>query len=125
MKSGFLDKLVSRLDRVEPGEIQQIVTRLIQEKGFLENVFEALHEGLIILDLSGKILFLNRAACRFFGLDSSSLGEKIHTKIRGLDSISLTATKQSISRDIEIFYPDHRLLNFYLAPIDDPVHQEL
>ena len=66
VKSGFLEKLVSRLDRVVPGDVQQIVTRLIREKGFLEKVFEALHEGVIILDPNGVIGFLNRAACRFF-----------------------------------------------------------
>jgi len=126
VKSGFLEKLVSRLDRVEPGEIQQIVTRLIQEKGFLENVFEALQEGLIILDPDGKIMFLNRAACQFFGLDlADSLGEKISTKIRGIENISLKGSKQSVSRDIEVFYPEHRRLNFYLSPIDDPKNHEL
>ena len=126
MKSGFLEKLVARLDRVEPGEIQQIVTRLIQEKGFLENVFEALQEGLIILDPDGKIMFLNRAACQFFGLDpSDALGEQIATKIRGIENVSLNGSKQSVSRDIEVFYPEHRRLNFYLAPIDDPKNFEL
>ncbi len=126
MKSGFLDKLVARLDRVEPGEVQQIVTRLIQEKGFLENVFEALQEGLIILDPDGKIMFLNLAASRFFGVDpSDSLGEKISSKIRGLENISLQDSRQAVSRDLEIFYPEHRLLNFYLSPIDDPKNHEL
>jgi len=126
VKSGFLEKLVARLDRVEPGEIQQIVTRLIQEKGFLENVFEALQEGLIILDPDGKIMFLNRAACQFFGLDpSDALGEQIATKIRGIENVSLNGSKQSVSRDIEVFYPEHRRLNFYLAPIDDPKNFEL
>lgn len=126
MKSGFLEKLVARIDRVEPGEIQQIVTRLIQEKGFLENVFEALQEGLIILDPDGKIMFLNRAACQFFGLDpSDSLGERISSKIRGIENISLSTTTQAVSRDIEVFYPEHRLLNFYLSPIDDPKNHEL
>ncbi len=126
VKSGFLDKLVARLDRVEPGEVQQIVTRLIQEKGFLENVFEALQEGLIILDPDGKILFLNRAACQFFGLDpSNSLGEKLSSKIRGIDTIPLKSSMQAVSRDIEIFYPEHRQLNFYLSPIDGPKNHEL
>lgn len=126
MKSGFLEKLVARLDRVEPGEIQHIVTRLIQEKGFLENVFEALQEGLIILDPDGRILFLNRAACQFFGLDpADSLGQKISSKIRGIENIDLNASKQAVSRDLEIFYPDHRRLNFYLAPIDNPKNHEL
>lgn len=126
MKSGFLEKLVARIDRVEPGEIQQIVTRLIQEKGFLENVFEALQEGLIILDPNGKIMFLNRASCQFFGLDPlDSLGERISSKIRGIENISLGTANQAVSRDIEIFYPEHRRLNFYLSPIDDPKNQEL
>ena len=126
MKSGFLEKLVARLDRVEPGEIQHIVTRLIQEKGFLENVFEALQEGLIILDPDGKIMFVNHAACQFFGLNpSDSLGERLSTKIRGIENVSLNGSKQSVSRDIEIFYPEHRRLNFYLSPIDDPKNHEL
>lgn len=126
VKSGFLEKLVARLDRVEPGEIQQIVTRLIQEKGFLENVFEALQEGLIILDPDGKIMFLNRAACQFFGLEpADSLGVKISSKIRGLETLSPSLASQTVSRDIEVFYPEHRLLNFYLSPIDDPKNHEL
>lgn len=126
VKSGFLEKLVARLDRVEPGEIQQIVTRLIQEKGFLENVFEALQEGLIILDPEGKIMFLNRAACQFFGLDpADALGGMITDRIRGMDSISLDGSMLAVSRDIEIFYPEHRKLNFYLSPIDDPKNHEL
>ncbi|MDP4624242.1 MAG: ATP-binding protein [Akkermansiaceae bacterium] len=126
MKSGFLEKLVARLDKVEPGEIQQIVTRLIQEKGFLENVFEALQEGLIILDPDGKIMFINRAACSFFGLDASdALGDNIASKIRGIESVTAADTRQAVSRDIEIFYPEHRHLNFYLSPIDDPKNHEI
>lgn len=120
VKSGFLEKLVTRLDRVVPGDVQQIVTRLIREKGFLEKVFEALHEGVIILDSKGEIGFLNHAACQFFGLDSDeSVGEFISDKIRGLDWASLAKPGRTISRDLEIFYPDNRYLNFYLAPIDD------
>lgn len=126
MKSGFLEKLVARLDRVEPGEVQQIVLRLIEEKGFLENVFEALHEGIIILDSDGCIQFLNHAASRFFGLEpSKSLGQKISNIIRGLENIDLMTDVLTVSRDIEIFYPEHRKLNFYLSPIDPTKNHHL
>jgi PAS domain S-box-containing protein len=119
MKSGFLEKLVSRLDRVEHGEVQQIVTRLIREKGFLEKVFEALQEGVILLDPQGVIEFVNQAACRFFGLDPErALGEPLATQVRGLDWRSLGRPGKTVSRDIEVFYPENRFLNFYLAPID-------
>lgn len=120
MKSGFLEKLVARLDRVEHGEVQQIVTRLIHEKGFLEKVFEALQEGVIILDPQGVIGFVNQAACGFFGLDpEKAVGEHLSTQVRGLDWKSLVKPGRSISRDLEVFYPENRFLNFYLAPIED------
>jgi PAS domain S-box-containing protein len=120
MKPGFLDKLVSRLDRVDPGEVHQLVTRLIREKGFLTKVFEALREGVIILDSEGVIDFVNPAACQFFGLDSQrATGEKIASQIRGLDWSNLAKPGRIISRDLEVFYPENRYLNFYLAPIED------
>jgi len=119
VKSGFLEKLVARLDRVEPGEVQQIVTRLIREKGFLEKVFEALQEGVIILDPNGVIGFVNRAASRFFGLDPQRAeGEHLSSQVRGLDWKILGKPGRTISRDLEVFYPENRFLNFYLAPIE-------
>ncbi|MEX1049511.1 MAG: ATP-binding protein [Akkermansiaceae bacterium] len=120
MKSGFLEKLVARLDRVVPGDVHQLVTRLIREKGFLEKVFEALHEGVIILDPAGDIDFLNHAACQFFGLKvERATGQHISSQIRGLDWATLGKPGRTISRDLEVFYPENRYLNFYLAPIDD------
>ncbi|MEI7928335.1 MAG: PAS domain-containing protein, partial [Verrucomicrobiales bacterium] len=120
MKPGFLEKLVARLDRVEPGEVQQILARLIREKGFLEQVFEALLEGVILLDPEGTIAFVNRAACRFFGLDrEKAVGEPLSEQVRGLDWDSLAKPGRTVSRDLEVFYPENRFLNFYLAPISD------
>jgi PAS domain S-box-containing protein len=118
VKSGFLEKLVARLDRVESGEVQQVMTRLLREKGFLEKVFEALHEGVIVLDAAGIIGFINQAACQFFGLDpAKATGELISSQIRGLDWDTLGKPGRTISRDLEVFYPENRYLNFYLAPI--------
>ena len=67
MKPGFLDKLLARIDRIDPAEARQLLDRLVREKGFLEQVFEALHEGVIVLDEDGEISFINGAACRLFG----------------------------------------------------------
>ena len=123
MKSGFLEKLVERLDRVEQGEVRQIVKRLIHEKGFLEKVFEALQEGVVLLDPEGEIEFVNQAACRFFGLDPArAVGAAIATQVRGLDWNNLIRPGKVVSRDLEVFYPENRFLNFYLSPIDDEEH---
>ena len=44
MKSGFLDKLIEKMDRVDPEEVQRYVLKAVQEKGFLENVFDTCDE---------------------------------------------------------------------------------
>jgi nitrogen fixation/metabolism regulation signal transduction histidine kinase len=120
VKSRFIQKLMTRLDRVEHGEVQQIVTRLARENSFLENVFEAMQEGVILLDIDGVIGFVNGAAGRLLGIDpEASIGERLSAKVRGLDWSTLGRPGRTVSRDLEVFYPEHRFLNFYLAPIDD------
>ena len=45
MNPGIIDRLIDRLDKLEPEEIQSLVLRAVQEKGFLERVFDVLREG--------------------------------------------------------------------------------
>jgi PAS domain S-box-containing protein len=118
LKPGFLDKLLARIDRIDPAEARQVLDRLVREKGFLEQVFEALHEGVIVLDEDGEISFINGAACRFFGIDAEEApGTRLAAKIPGLDWSALAKPGKSVSRDLEVFYPENRYLNFYLSPI--------
>jgi PAS domain S-box-containing protein len=118
LKPGFLDKLLARLDRIDPAEARQLLDRLVREKGFLEQVFEALHEGVVVLDEDGEITFINGAACRFFGIDAEDApGTPLASRVPGLDWASLARPGKSVSRDLEVFYPENRYLNFYLSPI--------
>lgn len=119
MKSGFIDKLIERLDRLDPQEIQSHVLRVVQEKGFLEKVFDALREGVIVTGAGGTIHYLNRAASELFGIDrNESIGQPISSRVRELDWESLTRSGRVVSRDLEIFYPENRYVNFYVAPLE-------
>ena len=118
MKAGFLDKLIERIDRVAPDEVQAHLLRLIEEKDLLEGVFQALQEGVLLTDPQGTITYVNSAACRLFGLDEKeSIGQRLAAKVRGLDWQALAASESTVSRDLEVFYPENRYLNFYVAPI--------
>ncbi len=68
MKTGFIDKLIGRLGRVGPEEARMHLLRVVREKGFLETIFNAIQEGIIVTDPAGRIVYLNDAACGFFGL---------------------------------------------------------
>ncbi len=72
MKSGFLEKLIGRLGRIGPEEVQNYLLRLAQEKGFLETIFNAIQEGIIVTDATGRITYVNDAACELFGQSISS-----------------------------------------------------
>src|SRR5438309_11408151 len=67
MKAGFLEKLIERLGRIGPEEVQNYFLRLAQEKGFLETVFNAIQEGIIVTDAKGRITYRNGAACELSG----------------------------------------------------------
>ena len=59
MKPGFLEKLIGRLGRIGPEEVQNYMLRLAQEKGFLETIFNSIQEGIIVTDAKGRITYLN------------------------------------------------------------------
>lgn len=125
MKSGFLDKLIARLDQVEPAEVQRLVMRLVREKGFLESVFESLQEGVLILDPDGQITYVNHSASRIFGIDPvKSIGKSLSATIRGLDWKKLADPERIVSRDMEVLYPEQRQLNFYLSPMRSEVKKD-
>ncbi|HEX8680456.1 MAG TPA: ATP-binding protein [Chthoniobacterales bacterium] len=118
MKSGFLDKLIERLGRVDPGDVQNYLLRLAQEKGLIETVFNSIQEGIIVTDASGRITYLNNAACELFGLEAEdSVGKRLDERVRGLDWNSLSGGAGPLSRDMEIFYPANKFINFYIVPL--------
>lgn len=118
MKAGFLEKLIGRLGKIGPEEVQNYLLRLVQEKGFLETVFNAIQEGIIVTDSSGRITYLNDAAGELFGLaGEDSIGKQLDERVRGLDWNALTHSGGPVTRDLEIFYPRNRFINFYSVPL--------
>ena len=118
MKAGFVEKLIGRLGKIGPEEGQNYFLRLAQEKGFLETVFNSIQEGIIVTDSNGRITYLNHAACQLFVLEANdSIGKRLDERVRGLDWKSLSQSEVAVSRDIEIFYPANRFINFYIVPL--------
>src|SRR5438132_12625140 len=86
MKAGFLEKLIERLGRIGPEEVQNYFLRLAQEQGFLETVFNAIQEGIIVTDSKGRITYLNDAACGLFGLEAvDAIGKRLDARIRAVE----------------------------------------
>lgn len=121
MKTGFFDKLIDRLDRIDPDDLHAHFQRLARERGFLETVFHALQEGVLVLDGAGRIRFANRAAEQLLGIPPASAGQPIGRFLRGPDWGRLLAPAgegaQAMAREIEVRYPSHRFLSLYGVPL--------
>ena len=123
MKSGFLDKLIERLDRVDPGSLQTHFLRLANEKGFMETVFHAIQEGIIVLDKKSHLTYANRAAEAMFGFSlESALHKPLSRYLKGLEWERLLHLDENewsklVSREVEITYPEHRFISFYVVPL--------
>ncbi len=130
MKSSFLDRLIDRIDRVDPQSLQSYVLRLRREHGFLETVFNSIQEGLVVLDSRGTIKYFNRAAEELLGIRSSSaIGRPIRRYLRDVAWDRLLGEDEAewerlIHQEIEVQYPERRILNIYAVPLAVPEREE-
>ena len=126
----FLDRLIKRLDRLHPSLIQQYVLKLIRQKGVFERIFQSIQEGILIIDAEFKIHYVNNAAIQMLGLPLN-IRERDNSQclsryLRDLDWQQLTQDRSGQAfgakrHEIEIFYPKHRFLQFYLLPYETEI----
>ncbi|MBU3665791.1 MAG: PAS domain-containing protein [Chthoniobacterales bacterium] len=118
MKRAFLDKILARLRRIQPEEVEAFFVELARDKRFLETIFNAIREGVIVTDTAGTVIYMNDAAGMLFGLDpAAALGRPLAENISGLRWKELAQGREVVTRDIEVFHPGHRILNFYVVPL--------
>lgn len=118
MKRAFLDKLLARLRRIQPEDVEAFFVELARDKRFLETIFNAIREGVIVTDTAGTVIYMNDAAGLLFGLDpAAALGRPLAENISGLRWKELAQGREVVTRDIEVFHPAHRVLNFYVVPL--------
>ena len=123
MKSRFLDKLIDRLDRLDSDAVQTQFLHLAREKGLLETIFQAIQEGIVVVGSGARIRYANRTAESLFGfkLDDAE-DQPIARYIRDIDwekvlNLDEDEWEKLVRREIEVTYPDHRFVEFYVVPL--------
>ena len=123
MKQRFFDRLVKKLDHLDQGSLQTHFLRLAQEKGLMETIFQALEEGIIVLDSSAKISFANRTAEKFLGFKlEKAIGLSISKYLKEIQwdrvlDLDVKEWSKLARREIELTYPKHRFIEFYVVPL--------
>jgi PAS domain S-box-containing protein len=124
----FLDRLIERLDRVDRQEVGDYLLGLAREKGLLENIFDSMLEGLVVIDPSSRIAFFNRAAGRLLSLPPESRGRPLEEFIAdpGLKEIALQGLQlpeQSLVRDFRTVQPPPRWIRLSRSTLRDEAGQ--
>ena len=123
-KSSFLDKVLGRLDQLDPDGLQTVVQRLARERSFLETLFNTIEDGLLVLDPEGRILYLNRAVTRLLGLrPEEAEGQPIGQHLPDLDwqkiaSLDHRGGEHGLRLEFEVQFPRPRFLRLFAAPLD-------
>ncbi len=128
MKTTFLDKLIGRIERIDPQSLQGFVLKLSREKGFLETLFNTIQEGIVVTDSEGRINYLNAAASELLGIPAErGVGEPVSRYLRDLDwqkiwSADKDEWRKVMTHELEVTYPRQRFLSFYIVPLVDEEH---
>ncbi|NDC80077.1 MAG: PAS domain-containing protein [Verrucomicrobia bacterium] len=127
MKTSFVEKLLERAGRVDPGEMQAHLARLAEDRGFLEKIFNTLQEGVAVVDCDGRLTYWNRAAGRVLGLpeDVGAGGWSLARSLKGVNWKHLLQENRTSSGVLEVTYPEKRILNYYLVPLVEKVNGNL
>lgn len=118
----FLDRLIERLDQLDPSSVQNYVLKLVRERGFLDTVFNTIREGVVVIDRGLTIHYCNPAARDMLGIPEDFEGRAISRFLRNVAwNRLMQADPEQWDRvskqEVEVYYPEHRHLIFYLVPI--------
>ena len=122
-KSSFLDKVLGRIGRLDKEGLQTVVERLARERSFLEVLFDTIEDGVLVVDEAGRILYFNQAVTRLLGLQPNAEGQPVARLVPELNMDRLLALDQAggprvMRHEMEIRYPQTRVLSLYAAPLD-------
>ena len=123
-KASFLDRFIERLDTIDSNSLQAYIVHLFRERGFFESVFNAIQEGILVIDRHLSIKYFNHAAKSLLGLPDDCRKLKIIKLLPQLDwrkilGGDVEAWTRLARQEIEIGYPTQRWLQVYIVPQED------
>jgi PAS domain S-box-containing protein len=132
MKNTGLEKILGRIEDLDSVNLGILVQRLARERKMQETVFNTIQDGVIVIDPDGVVQYANDAALGLIGLKEKDIGltrlwKMVPDLAKSIDGETLAGKRKSgpvLSREIELNYPEHRVVRLYMVPIDAQVGQD-
>lgn len=128
---GFDDRFLSKLSKVDRQGIESFLTNLVREKQFLQVVFNAMLDGLVVLRPNLEVLYINNSAVELLGISRRSRIYREHfsslvdvQEFRDLLARFALNREKIMRAEIEIPEPNPRWLDVSILPLDEELgHQ--
>lgn len=117
---GELGQLATAIN-VLASSLKKQVEKIQENEQQLSGVLRNMTSGVLLVDKDGKILLVNRAIGKMLGLSAETFTGKLHVEViknAGLSRLIDQCLKEQaeIRDEIQIFFPDERILDAHLAP---------
>ena len=121
VNKNFLDRFSERIEDLDANSRQAYILRLARERGFFETVFNAVEEGILVVDRRLKIRYFNRAAREMLALPEDLSVLRVSQLLQGVDWRRILREDEEewtrvARQEVEILYPVRRFVQFYLVP---------
>lgn len=125
-KESSLDRVLGRLDNLDAVNLTNLVQRLARERSLLEAVFDAIREGILIIDHEGVIEYANQAATKMVGLRDGDLG--VTTLWKLVPDLARTLEGEeggklrpapTFLKELYLNYPESRYVRLYVTPFEE------
>lgn len=128
MKNSGLDKILGRIEDLDSVNLGILVQRLARERKLQETVFNTIQDGILVIDSDGVVQYANDAGLTMIGLKANDIGvtrlwKMVPDLAKSLE-FQMGAGKKSspvLSRELELNYPERRIVRLYMVPIDSQV----
>jgi two-component system, sporulation sensor kinase E len=122
-KSSFLDKVLGRISTLDPEGLQTVVQRLARERSFLETLFNAIEDGVLVADENGRVVYFNEAVTRLLGPHVTTSERHLSEILPEADwknilHLDMAGGQRVVRQEFEVHYPRPRFLRLYAAPLD-------
>ena len=126
VKKNFFDRVGGRFDELDARAKQAYLLRLARDRGFFETVFNALDEGVMVIDRQLLLRYFNPAAKELLGLPEDTSEVRVSQLLPDLNWRMILQDESDqwtrvARQEMEILYPEPKFIQLYLVPLpEDP-----
>ena len=125
MAGNRFQRIMPKIKDMDPGSMHSFMHRLARGQGFLETVFNTIHEAIIVVDETRRIQYFNAAAKVMLGIPEDISHLTVDKLLKGAnwDAVLPASGAQTgakvLRQVVEIAYPVRRIVQIYALPMDD------